>query len=96
MEQKTRRDELLGITFGKAGTQLRRLILFNLVKLLEKDICFHCNKRIENIDELSIEHKIPWEYSNDPIKYFYDLNNIAFSHLSCNIGASNKQDPMNF
>jgi len=29
--------------------------------------------------------------SNDPVSLFFDLNNIAFSHLKCNIGAGWRQ-----
>ena len=54
---------------------------------MKLDSCFHCNKNIRNIENFSIEHKIPWLYSSDPRKLFFDLKNIGFSHLSCNIGA---------
>lgn len=40
------------------------------------------------MDELSIEHKTPWLDSEDPKALFFDLNNIAFSHLSCNVSAA--------
>jgi hypothetical protein len=33
---------------------------------------------------MSIEHKESWMNSNTPIKKFFDLNNIAFSHKNCN------------
>jgi len=38
--------------------------------------------------ELSIEHITPYLDSDDPKKLFFDLNNIAFSHLKCNSGAA--------
>lgn len=34
-----------------------------------------------------IEHKIPWLDSDKPKELFFDLENIGFSHLSCNIKA---------
>jgi uncharacterized protein YdaU (DUF1376 family) len=37
---------------------------------------------IETADELSIEHKLPWEGVS--VKLFWSLDNIAFSHLRCN------------
>jgi len=58
------------------------MILFDLVKRLDEDICFKCSERIETIDELSIEHKQPWEGVS--VELFWALDNIAFSHLRCN------------
>lgn len=88
-----KKDKLLGVTYGKADRQLKNSILFDLVKILKKDICFRCNKKIESIDELSIEHKIAWQSSEKPIEYFYDLGNITFSHRKCNRAFVNKKQP---
>jgi hypothetical protein len=44
--------------------------------------CFKCGNRIEIVDDLSIEHKVPWEGTD--VKLFWDIDNIAFSHLACN------------
>lgn len=82
--------ELLGISHGAACNQLKKLILFSLVKETCRDTCYRCGKRIENIDNFSIEHIRPWQKEKEPKKAFYDLNNIAFSHLSCNIAAAEK------
>ncbi len=78
----------LGMPHGTAANRLRKMILFSLVQETKKDVCFQCSKKIENIDNLSIEHKIPW-LGNDS-KLFWDLDNIAFSHLRCNAGAARK------
>jgi hypothetical protein len=43
---------------------------------------------MESEKELSIEHKIPWLDSEDPKDLFFNLNNIAFSHLTCNVKAA--------
>lgn len=56
--------------------------MFSLVQECKKDNCFKCGKKITDIAEFSIEHKIPWLGNNSSL--FWDLNNIAFSHLSCN------------
>lgn len=53
-------------------------------------ICFHCGKKIDDIDKMSIEHKTPWLDSDDPVGLFYDLDNICFSHAVCNTGAARK------
>jgi hypothetical protein len=83
------KSEQLDMSFGKANAILRKMILFHLIKESNKDICFRCNKKIKNIDELSIEHKVPWLYSDEPKELFFDLNNIAFSHLRCNSSYKN-------
>lgn len=75
----------LRMSNGRAQHILRKMIMFQMIQKLGKDICFQCGKKIENIDELSIEHKIPWLDSENPIELFFDLDNIAFSHLKCNV-----------
>ena len=83
-----KKNEQLGIPHGTANSKLKKILLFNLVKKLNLDVCFQCGKKIESLEEFSIEHKIPWLDSEDPQKLFYDLNNIAYSHLKCNVGAA--------
>ena len=41
-------------------------------------------------ETFSIEHKTPWLDSGDPIGLYFDLDNISFSHLSCNCRASRR------
>lgn len=72
----------LGMSHGTAANRLRKNILFSFAQRLKEDICFKCGKQIESVEELSIEHKQPWE--NRSADLFWDLNNIAFSHLGCN------------
>ena len=83
-----KKQEQLGMPLGTASAKLRKNILFNLLKETGKNICYQCGKLIDNEDELSIEHKIPYLDSEDPKKLFFSLDNIAFSHLKCNIGAA--------
>jgi hypothetical protein len=78
---------LLGMPLGTASNRLRKSLLFFLVKKLNLDICFQCKMKIENESELSIEHMQPWQGSDDPKGKFFDLSNIAFSHLKCNVDA---------
>lgn len=91
-----KKEATLGMPYGTAIHRLRKSILFNLVSRLKEDICFKCKKRIDTINELSIEHKLPWENRSSDL--FWDLNNIAFSHLRCNRphrfpGPGRKQHP---
>jgi hypothetical protein len=82
------KTEQLGMSFSKACAILRKSILFDLIFKLGLNTCYKCHTEIKNVKDLSIEHKIPWQYSENPKELFFDLNNIAFSHLSCNSGTS--------
>ena len=82
---KRKKREQLGMDDSTASHKLRKLILFSLVQQTAQDICFRCQTKIKTVEELSIEHKTPWLDSSNPINTFFDLNNIAFSHLRCNI-----------
>jgi hypothetical protein len=85
-----KKTEQLKMPIGTATAILRKDILFNLIQKCGLDICFQCGNKIEFVDDLSIEHKVPWLDSNDPVKNFFNLENIAFSHLKCNICSSRK------
>ena len=74
--------EFLGMSYGSACGKLRKQLLFSCVQRLGEDICFRCGNTIENIDNFSIDHKKYWLHTN--VELFWDLNNIAFSHLHCN------------
>ena len=84
MTNTSKKREQLGMPLGTAQARLRKKILFSFVCTNGLDICFRCGKQIYRIEQLSIEHKEAWLDSNDPIELFFDLDNIAFSHLSCN------------
>ena len=90
MSKNKIRNEQLGMPIGTASARLKKIIMFDLIKKLNQNICFQCGKIIETEENLSIEHKIPYLHSEDPIKLFFDLGNIAFSHLKCNVGAARK------
>lgn len=83
LSKSQRRAEILGVPIGTAANKLRKMIMFSLLDELGKNQCFVCKQVIKNADELSIEHIEPWESTKDASK-FWDLNNIAFSHLRCN------------
>lgn len=78
-----RKDETLGMPHGTANNRLRKNILFHLLRKYGEDICFKCDEQIEMIEDLSIEHKKPWEGISAEL--FWDIENIAFSHLRCNV-----------
>lgn len=76
------KSQFLGVPFGTACNKLRKNILFKLLQKLKENICFRCHLEIVTVGDLSIEHKEPWEGRS--IALFWDLDNIAFSHLHCN------------
>lgn len=79
----------LGMNPSTASARLLKDILFKFVFETGSDKCFHCGEPITR-ETLSIEHKTPWLDSEDPQGLFFDLENIAFSHLSCNSSAARK------
>jgi hypothetical protein len=85
-----KRSRLLGQPYGTATSKLRKMLLFQSVKMLGADRCYRCENPIVNIDEFSIEHMISWQGAANPREAFFDLSNITYSHLSCNVAASYK------
>lgn len=86
------KSEQLGMPFGTASNRLRKMVLFQLLKEYNRNFCYQCGKEISSVEELSIEHKEPWLYSENPKEKFFDIENIAFSHLDCNCKV--KRNPM--
>lgn len=85
----TEKQRQLGMNPGTASYRLVKDLLFSYVeKSGEK--CFQCKGDLTR-DNFSVEHKIPWLHSENPVELFFDLNNIAYSHLSCNFKASRKR-----
>src|SRR5271157_75691 len=77
----------LGMTFGRARVILQRQIFLSLAQATGRDMCYRCGKRIEKWQDLSVDHKQPW--LDVSAELFWDLNNIAFSHLyPCNARAT--------
>lgn len=73
----------LGMPLGTANYRLARMILFELLGRLGENTCHKCGNEIETVEELSVEHKIPWLYGE--LDLFWNLSNIAFSHRKCNM-----------
>ena len=85
------KNKLLGMPHGTANQRLRKLIMWTLVCKTDQNVCFRCGQKIEDVDDLSIEHKEPWQEADDPKAAFFNLKNIAFSHLRCNCGSANRE-----
>lgn len=89
LKQRQLKSIQLNMDPGTASNRLVRDVLFSLVVETGKDVCYQCNTKISR-EDFSIEHKVPWLHSEDPIGLFFGLDNIAFSHLSCNCKAGRK------
>lgn len=76
------KNATLGMPSGTACNRLRKLVLFRQLQKHKENICVRCNKEIEKVEDLSIEHIKPWEGISAEL--FWNLDNVAFSHLSCN------------
>jgi hypothetical protein len=83
MSEKEKKRQL-GMPIGTAAARLRKQILFHLLIKLNENVCFKCGEKILDVSELSIEHKINWLHSKNPKEIFFNIENIAFSHLKCN------------
>lgn len=82
--------DLLGVNPATANYQLHRRLLFALGERLGMLQCFRCGESITSIEDLSIEHKEAWRSAPDPRAAFFDLSNVAFSHVRCNCGAGER------
>lgn len=82
-----KKDALLGEPHGTAANRLRKMLLFKYVVLAGHGNCHRCGRPIESVEKLSVEHKTAWQSAPDPRSVFFDIDDIAFSHLTCNVVA---------
>lgn len=82
-------NEQLGMNHSTASNRLVKDLLWKLIWETNQEGCHRCGKGMTR-DTFSIEHKEAWLYSNDPVKLFFDLDNISFSHRSCNSGTGRR------
>jgi len=66
-----KKAKVLGMPLGTASNRLRKIILFDLVQQLELDSCFRCGEKIDGVENLSIEHKVSWQMSDNPVRLFF-------------------------
>lgn len=84
-----KKESQLGMGLGRASHKLLKDILFDFVSKTGHK-CHHCGQQMER-DNFSIEHKTPWLDSESPTEIFFDLENIGYSHLKCNIRAARRK-----
>ena len=85
-----RKSDALGMSHGTAANRLRKMIMFSLVVCLKENVCYRCGGEILSEADLSIEHKKAWLQADNPLDCFFDLENVTFSHLSCNVAAAHQ------
>jgi hypothetical protein len=82
----TRKKEAqLGCPLSTALYKLTKDLLFDLA-IKTGHRCFRCGGVLDR-ESFSIDHKIGWMDSPDPHGMFFDIGNIAYSHLNCNTAA---------
>lgn len=79
----------LGMDAATASNRLVKDVMFSMVEKSGENHCFHCGEPMTR-QNFSIEHKEAWLDSDDPVAKFFDLENVGFSHILCNIGAARK------
>lgn len=81
-----KREEKLGMNDTRARKILNKDLLFHFAKQLNRGDCYRCGKEMKR-EDFTVDHIENWLNSDDPISLFFDIDNIAFSHLSCNRSA---------
>ena len=80
------KNERLGMSYGAASNRLKRAIVFSMIEK-EGIKCYRCGGDMA-LDNYSIEHKVDWLNNEDPVGTFFDMDNITYSHQSCNSAAA--------
>lgn len=79
----------LGMDMSQARNLLKKQVYLMLIRKSGLDTCYRCGDRLIDINDISIEHTTDYNRSADPLKEFFDLSTIAFSHKDCNTQARN-------
>jgi len=87
--KRLKHQELLGMPYSTATYRLYKLLLFDLLQKLGMDNCHRCDKKL-NRGDISVEHIGAWQSAEDATAAFFDIKNISFSHLRCNMNAAKK------
>lgn len=79
----------LGMNPSTASGRLIKDTLWRLIVESKQDSCFQCGEKMSR-ENFSVEHKVPWLDSEDPLFLFFDQENISFSHHLCNLKAARR------
>lgn len=86
------KHDQLGMNYSTASNRLVKDLLFNFIVTTGQNICFQCGEPMER-SNFSIEHKTPWLHSENPVELYFDLSNISYSHLRCNVESARRSTP---
>lgn len=65
-KQNAEKSRQLGVSHGSAAVKLKKMLLFSFAQRLKLDRCYQCGRLIEDIDNFTVDHKVPWLHSEDP------------------------------
>ena len=85
----------LGMNPSTASHRLVKDVLWSLIVKAEQHDCCKCGEPMSR-ETFSIEHLVPWLDSDDPVALYFDLDNISFSHLRCNIADARSGAPRRY
>lgn len=83
-EYQKEKGKQLGVAYSTARSMLYKIIIFDLVRAANLNSCYRCGKVIDCIEDFSVDHKVEWMHQSNAKELYFDLLNIAFSHLRCN------------
>lgn len=84
-----KKKKQLGMNPSTARSRLIQDVMWMLIVKCGNNSCHHCNEPMSR-ETFSVEHMEPWLDSEDPVGLYFDLENISFSHQSCNSGAARR------
>lgn len=79
-----KKQKQLGMNPSTASGRLVKDLLWNFVETTGQSACCKCGEPMSR-ETFSIEHVAPWLDSDDPVGLYFDIENIRYSHLRCNV-----------
>ncbi len=84
-----KKSEQLGMNPSTASGRLVKDVLWKLIVEAGQNMCYACSEEMTR-ETFSVEHKVPWLDSENPVGLYFDLENVAFSHKMCNYSRARK------
>lgn len=88
------KEEQLGMNPSTARAKLHKALLWKYIEKSGEDHCCKCGEKM-TLDDYSIEHVTPWLHDDNAVDLFFNLDNISFSHLKCNISSARRKRKYN-
>lgn len=84
-----KKSSQLGMNPSTASHRLIKDLLWDFVVKSGMDNCYKCGGKMCR-NTFSVEHKEAWLDSDDPVGLYFSVDNIAYSHLSCNVSTGRR------